>query len=321
MSTQVQRTLVKSAPELWAELSDPAALAKHLGELGEIRITRIEPERKVEWMSQHASGTVLINASGWGTRVTLTASRKASEPPPAGASVESGEQQAPANAQPIAGPLALGADTPAPAAPHQLPDARAPQASATGDEAEANDSHRRDFAPPPGPPPREALAPPSAPAAESPDSTAEQRRGVFGALLARLRRGKPTTPLEPQAPTGAPAEHPDPAGCGEDPERDGAKDEPHAAPPGPQAGEPENQTTSGSFPPGEPARGAQARQLEERGHAILERAFEAPPDPAAIAACDGGSPASADAANPDEAVLTAVLDSLGSAHHRPFSRA
>ncbi len=49
ISSEVQRTLVKSPPELWAELSDPAALARHLGEFGEIRITRIEPESAIEW--------------------------------------------------------------------------------------------------------------------------------------------------------------------------------------------------------------------------------------------------------------------------------
>ena len=48
VSAQAQRTLVKSPPELWAELSDPAALARHLGELGEIRITRLQPEQKIE---------------------------------------------------------------------------------------------------------------------------------------------------------------------------------------------------------------------------------------------------------------------------------
>ena len=79
-SAQVERTLVKSPPELWAELSDPAALARHLGELGEIRITRIEPEHKVEWTAEGASGTVLIKPSAWGTRVTLTASRSSGEP-------------------------------------------------------------------------------------------------------------------------------------------------------------------------------------------------------------------------------------------------
>src|SRR5664280_1010248 len=40
ISSEVQRTLVKSPPELWAEISDPASLARHLGEFGEIRITR-----------------------------------------------------------------------------------------------------------------------------------------------------------------------------------------------------------------------------------------------------------------------------------------
>ena len=39
VSSEVRRTLVKSPPELWAELSDPTALGRHLGELGEIRIT------------------------------------------------------------------------------------------------------------------------------------------------------------------------------------------------------------------------------------------------------------------------------------------
>ena len=83
VSAQAQRTLVKSPPELWAELSDPAALARHLGELGEIRITRLQPEKKIEWASEQASGTVLIKPSGWGTRVTLTATREQSEPTPA----------------------------------------------------------------------------------------------------------------------------------------------------------------------------------------------------------------------------------------------
>ena len=77
-SSEVQRTLVKSPPELWAELSDPASLARHLGEFGEIRITRVEPETAVEWEADGVSGTVELKPSGWGTKVTLTAIR---EPP------------------------------------------------------------------------------------------------------------------------------------------------------------------------------------------------------------------------------------------------
>jgi hypothetical protein len=70
---EAKRTLVKSPPELWAELSDMAALARHLGEFGEIRITRTEPEKVVEWEGDLASGSVRLEPSGWGTKVTLTA--------------------------------------------------------------------------------------------------------------------------------------------------------------------------------------------------------------------------------------------------------
>lgn len=79
-----QRTLVKSPPELWAEVSDVECLAKHLGEFGEIRITRVEPETTVAWEGERASGTVILEPSGWGTKVTLTATPSAvPEPPPA----------------------------------------------------------------------------------------------------------------------------------------------------------------------------------------------------------------------------------------------
>ena len=67
------RTLVKSTPELWAECSEPVALARHLGAFGEIRVTRLEPETTVAWEGAAARGTVRLEPSGWGTRVTLTA--------------------------------------------------------------------------------------------------------------------------------------------------------------------------------------------------------------------------------------------------------
>jgi hypothetical protein len=79
-STEAQRTLVKSPPELWAELCDPASLARHLGELGEIRIVRVEPEQSVEWEAPDATGAIQLKPSGWGTRVTLTVVREAPEP-------------------------------------------------------------------------------------------------------------------------------------------------------------------------------------------------------------------------------------------------
>jgi hypothetical protein len=79
---EAKRTLVKSPPELWAELSDLSALARHLGEFGEIRITRTEPESVVEWEGDLASGSVRLEASGWGTKVTLTALPVMADPPP-----------------------------------------------------------------------------------------------------------------------------------------------------------------------------------------------------------------------------------------------
>lgn len=82
ISSEVQRTLVKSPPELWAELSDPAALARHLGELGEIHITRIEPEKLVEWEAPDTTGKATLAQSGWGTKVTLTVTRETTEPEP-----------------------------------------------------------------------------------------------------------------------------------------------------------------------------------------------------------------------------------------------
>ena len=82
ISSEVQRTLVKSPPELWAELSDPDALARHLGELGEIRITRTDAEKTVEWEAADTTGKVTLAASGWGTKVTLSVTREPAEVEP-----------------------------------------------------------------------------------------------------------------------------------------------------------------------------------------------------------------------------------------------
>ena len=78
-----KRTLVKSPPELWSELSEVERLARHLGAFGEIRITRLEPEHTVAWEGEAASGTVMIEPSGWGTKVTLKAQVEGAEPEPA----------------------------------------------------------------------------------------------------------------------------------------------------------------------------------------------------------------------------------------------
>src|SRR5215208_8383415 len=84
-----KRTLVKSPPELWEELSEVEGLAKHFGAFGEITITKLEPEHTVAWEGEHGSGTVSIEPSGWGTKVTLHAELpEAPEPEPEPAAVE-----------------------------------------------------------------------------------------------------------------------------------------------------------------------------------------------------------------------------------------
>jgi hypothetical protein len=68
---EAARTLVKSTPELWAACSDPDTLGRHLQAFGEIKITRLEPETTVAWEGESASGTVVLEPSGWGTKVIL----------------------------------------------------------------------------------------------------------------------------------------------------------------------------------------------------------------------------------------------------------
>jgi hypothetical protein len=74
-----QRRLVKSPPELWAEVSSEDTLRRHLSEFGEIRITRTDPETTVAWEGDRASGTVELAPAGWGTKVVLTATPVAAE--------------------------------------------------------------------------------------------------------------------------------------------------------------------------------------------------------------------------------------------------
>jgi hypothetical protein len=77
---EAARTLVKSPPELWAEVSDPEALGRHLGAFGEIRITRLEPEATVAWEGDRVRGTVDLSPAGWGTKVTVTAEPEGAAP-------------------------------------------------------------------------------------------------------------------------------------------------------------------------------------------------------------------------------------------------
>jgi hypothetical protein len=112
---QASRTLVKSPPELWAECSDARSLARHLGDAaGEIRIKRLEPETTVAWEGERISGTVRLEPSGWGTKVTLTA---AAEPPPVSEPPPAIEARDPVAEEPEAEPPAPEPPGPEPSAP------------------------------------------------------------------------------------------------------------------------------------------------------------------------------------------------------------
>jgi hypothetical protein len=68
-SIEVSRTLVKSPPELWAELEgDRLADA-----VGAVTVRPTEHERELVWEAEGACGTARLEPSSWGTRVTLTA--------------------------------------------------------------------------------------------------------------------------------------------------------------------------------------------------------------------------------------------------------
>ena len=207
---QASRTLLKSPPELWAECSDAQSLAKHLGEFGEIRINKLEPEHTVAWEGDRASGTVKLEPSGWGTRVTLTYSTLHSEqvPPqpvlepepepqverspdgePEPVSSEPKADAAPTSEQPPAGQnrgrlfkrvlrfLAPERGTTEPVAPVAAPEQSAAQPAAP--ERQAPEP------PPPAPPPSESAGPqPTAPpmVAREPARPTETSEALAAAL-------------------------------------------------------------------------------------------------------------------------------------------
>ena len=274
ISSEVQRTLVKSPPELWAEISDPESLARHLGEFGEIRITRVQPEQKVEWEAEQASGTVAIKPSGWGTKVKLTVTRELSLPDAQGETQVQGQTEAPD--EPTA-----HADT--------LETQTEPEPEA--ERAEENDAE----------PDAEVQGLPDT--GEDPDAAAapapEPRRGFFARLFGRRRR----RPIEP-APM--PAEEPDV--LAEEPlptelldtELDVA--EPEAAQQddalpvalAPSVAVPTSELQAELQPPASDRQADIAAEIEAAEELASEQVT---------------------------AVLTGVLDRLGAAHHRPFSRA
>jgi hypothetical protein len=68
-SYEVSRTLVKSPPELWAELEGE----RLKDALGDATVRPTDPERELAWEADGATGIARLEPSSWGTKVTLTA--------------------------------------------------------------------------------------------------------------------------------------------------------------------------------------------------------------------------------------------------------
>jgi hypothetical protein len=369
ISSEVQRTLVKSPPELWAELSDPEALARHLsGEFGEIRITATDEERRVEWAADGASGTVELKPSGWGTKVRLQASREPlreepaeAEPPPAQASEPPEAAQLPVlaaeapDAEPLPAPPPE-AETPGvePELAAQPPSLPAPLSAWAQQIAQA-ESLIEARAVPARPPAaivgqtQDALAaaaqaePKSEPAdthvaaAERPEPDQESRRGIFARLFGRrkqrpehdqARRPTPHSsanilPAEPEAPLQGTAE-PNPEFSMKSIEALQARYKVAGAAtpaPVPAAPAPAALTslaaTAIPLPPAAPA-AAPALSAPAPAPPPNELAPHTPePEPDISAELRAAEEVAAEEV---KAVLSAALDSLGAAHHRPFSR-
>ena len=283
ISSEVQRTLVKSPPELWAEISDPDSLARHLGDFGEIRITRVQPEQKVEWETDDASGTVVIKPSGWGTKVKLTVTRELAQPEPATEGSATADDE-PDDEQ-------LSAHVPEQAADEPARDIELESPSEPGAHSESNDEQTElleeaeTYAEAEAVAEAEPEAEPVADAEPVAQPEPEPRRGLFARLFGRRRpRTEEPSAVElaepaPQLTASEPVELTD--------------DEPR------------------------PEMPAAEQTIETREDSADRSEQQVAPDDAS----SREKLAEELAAEEVTAVLTGVLDRLGAAHHRPFSRA
>jgi hypothetical protein len=299
-----KRTLVKSPPELWEELSEVDRLAKHLGAFGEITITKLEPEHTVAWEGERASGTVSIEPSGWGTKVTLRAelpepdeaepepaahAEPEPEPEPEPAAHAEPEPAADAEPEPEPEPIAVTESGPEPTRP--------------GEQAQHVAGPFVPFCVEPEAEP-EALVEKPAPvelAAEPIAKVSQQapRRG-FWRWLFRSRTESQASMAEPEPI----ADEPEPERLAAEPEPEPELPEPEPVTaerePEPPAAEPEPEAIADEpeLPAAEPEPGAAplGDQQEALGAASVL-------DPERV-----------------RVILDEALDALGAAHHRPFSR-
>ncbi len=294
--------MVKSPPELWAELSELEGLERHLGEFGEIRITRAEPETTVAWEGANASGIVELEPMGWGTKVTITAEVVGAEPDP---SPSADEAQARVDDAPLDERLPVAAAE---------PDYPVAEADSTQPAAEI---HEPEAAQPVADEPQ--LGEP-----ETTEPTAK-RNGFFARWLFRQRRSR-----EPASDALALRDFPESPSTHEAPavEADAGRPTPHAEPP--------PETHSDLDPEAEVDPWAEPDVWVER----VTGQTDAEPEPIRAPSPDdelefefdfhlrrGDDPAEIPEQEPDpvapdraKEILETALENLGQAHHRPFSR-
>jgi hypothetical protein len=353
ISSEVQRTLVKSPPELWAEISDPEALARHLGEFGEIRITRVQPEQKVEWEAPEASGSIVIKPSGWGTKVRLTVTRELGE-------AKTGAEPDQAS-EPGEGAAIVSAQEPKdPAESAVEVESQVEGESESSDELEAADAEmlgqqlltERELAEADGLAPAAPLGAHESESGPLPEPAGEselhaepalepepaRRLGFFARLFGR-RRAARTGADEPDLHTFeiADDEPSNPAPVSDEPS---LPDEPSTTPAPEAAIGAEAELEDAGLdaePTPTPADGPNRMNLPTPAQIVpptpVADVSEAVDRPSAGGAVEHPSPTDAHAAVAEleqaeeaaeeqvTAVLTGVLDRLGAAHHRPFSRA
>jgi hypothetical protein len=69
-TVELERTLVKSPPELWDELASETGVRRWLGE---VELTAVEPFARLAWDGQGAKGVFELEPAGWGTKVRALA--------------------------------------------------------------------------------------------------------------------------------------------------------------------------------------------------------------------------------------------------------
>ena len=304
ISSEVQRTLVKSPPELWAELSDPAALARHLGELGEIRIVRTEPERVVEWAAEQTTGVVSIKPSGWGTRVTLSVTRE----PTVGVSAPEAATE-----------LQPESEIDPQIDPEHEPGLEAESKPEPKPEVEVETAGERELAAEPevDPAPEVAAVELEMESAAAPQGDPQPRPGFFARLFRRRRQAELAleAPVEDASQTLAGEPSP------ERPDAFAAVRQVLA----PKTLHPFATQAAANDPSPSTAVASGARQSAHDTDGAEPEAAPAPdgePSTDIAAELMAAENVTADEVGAAEvtAVLTGVLDRLGAAHHRPFSR-